>query len=241
VGFHTYIGSNTRSVDKHAASLENFLYFLKQTPASLLDRLEYVNTGGGFGYDYIGRCPFDWESYGERVNEMAFRLREATGRNLVVKLEVGRAVVADCGYLVTRILHAFRKRHRPFLVIDSNLSHFGRPARYGFHRKFYPFMEDGFHQMALMPNGTGPKPEPKIEVCVVGNSHYSKDWFGLIEVPHFEPEQLVGSFLVIYDVGSYSEAMADHWADIPGPASVLLGPGNMETVVRRREQIDDLL
>ncbi|SRR5581483_8273142 len=91
-----------------------------------------------------------------------------------------------------------------------------------------------YHQIELLG-----APDGHIETAVVGNSHYSKDWFGFARLPHFEAEQLVGAYMIIYDVGAYGESMSDPWADIPRPAAVMV-EGESHWLVTERETLQEL-
>jgi diaminopimelate decarboxylase len=240
VGLHTYLGTNVLAPDQHSAVLQGLLAVLKQLPRTTRAGINYINLGGGFGYDYLNRRSFDWYAYAEGIRPLVYEVERTLGRPCDLKLEVGRALVANCGYLLVQVLDAFTKSGRRFIVVDSNASHFGRPARYGFHKSFYPFLEDGVHRSAWLPvNGEAAVMEGDIEVAVVGNSHYSKDWFGFIALPTFDAECLRGSYIVILDVGAYGEAMSDQWADEPRPAAVLVD-GATDMVVCRREHPSEL-
>ena len=79
-----------------------------------------------------------------------------------------------------------------------------------------------------------------VEAAVVGNSHYSRDWFGYTVVPSGDPNRLVGQGLVVLDAGAYSEAMSDRWADEPRPPVVVLD-GDEARLVTERERLTDLV
>ena len=101
-------------------------------------------------------------------------------------------------------------------------------------------MTDGVHQFALVQPGKNAKVcEEGVEVAVVGNSHYSKDWLGFMKVPEFNQEKLKASNVIILDAGGYGEAMSDPWPDSPRPASVLIEDRKAELICRR-ESLDDL-
>jgi diaminopimelate decarboxylase len=240
-GLHTYIGTNILDDDCHARACRSLTSFLDELPSTEL--LEYINVGGGFGYDYSARRGFDWEAYGRAVRPIIRAAERSIRKPLKLKLEVGRALVVDCGYLLVRILHGFEKSGRRIIVVNSNLSHLGRPARYGFDRKFYPFLDDGRHEIALVAAGGGPWPgagEEGVRAAVVGNSHYSHDWFGYIRLPRWEPSELCGRHAVFLDAGAYCEAMSDRWADDPRPAAAAFD-GERDELVTARETIGELI
>jgi diaminopimelate decarboxylase len=240
-GLHTYLGTNISTVEHHVDALEALVALARTLPSDVMADLSYLNVGGGFGYDYVERRAFDWVKYGEGVAPIVRDLEELLGRRLPLKLEVGRALVADCGYLLARTLHSYEKGGRQFTVVDSNLSHFGRPVRYGFHRDVHPFSEDGVHELRFIRSGettfaeTGPA-----EVAVVGNSHYSKDWFGFARLSTAGAGRLRDSLLLILDVGAYGESMSDQWSDEPRPAVAVMSHTG-DRLVSPREPISALV
>jgi diaminopimelate decarboxylase len=240
VGLHTYVGTNVADEHEHLAVMREFRSFLDCLPHSVAKGVRYLNVGGGFGYDYRRRLPFRWDHYARALVLLTSDIERVAGRTIGLKLELGRALVVDSGYLVARILHAYEKSNRRFLAIDTNLSHFGRPARYGFNSHFYPYLEDGFHNMAVISHEGNYLSSGSIEAAVVGNSHYSKDWFGFLTLPYWEPDKLVGSLVVFLDAGAYCEAMSDHWGDEPRPASILVS-GGKDRLIARRETFDELV
>jgi diaminopimelate decarboxylase len=237
-GLHTYIGSNRLSPRAHLDALERLVELACALPAPLRRKLDYVNVGGGFGYDYANGGHFAWAEYGAAARAILDEAERRLGRRLVLKLEVGRDLVVDCGYLLTKVLHAFEKNGRLFLVVDSNLSHFGRPAWYGFCEELPPHVTDGRHRLKLL--GAPSAPAAGVQAAVVGNSHYSRDWFGFVDAPAGDPARLVGSHVVVLDAGAYGEAMSDQWADEPRPAVVVV-EGNSARLVTRREDVLDLV
>lgn len=237
-GIHTYIGTNIASTGVHLETVRRLLDLIDALPRSLTHSLRYVNTGGGFGYDYDLRRHFGWAAYGGAVGGLLGEAADRLGRRLELKIEVGRSLVVDCGFLVTRVNHAFVKEGRPFVVVDSNLSHCGRPSRYGFDQGRPPYSTDG--RQRLVHVGSDDSGGRAVAAAVVGNSHYSRDWFGYAAVPAGDPDALVGDGLVVLDAGAYCEAMSDRWADEPRPPVVAVSGGEAR-LVTERESAEDLI
>lgn len=238
-GLHTYIGTNISDNAKHLDAARQ----LADTLVALAERgigdISFINVGGGFGYDYVRRSAFDWKAHGDGIAELANVLREKVGRELLFKLEVGRALIADSACLVLKILHAFEKAGRSFVVVDSNISHLPRPVRYGFHKDFHPFMSDGVHRIELADGGSAAAVQGvEVEVAVVGNSHYSKDWLGFMKVPYFKPDELRKRYLVVRDVGAYVESMADTWVDEPRPLPIFYHDSEAQICTERETYAD---
>jgi hypothetical protein len=103
-----------------------------------------------------------------------------------------------------------------------------------------PYSDEGRHKLVLVEAGTSAAAAGAVEAAVVGNSHYSRDWFGYTAVPAGDPQQLVGRGLVVLDAGAYCEAMSDRWADEPRPPVVVLDGGEAR-LVTERERLADLV
>lgn len=87
-----------------------------------------INVGGGLGisYDHPGRLPIpDFKSY---FNTYARHLRLRPGQQL--HFELGRAIVAQCGSLITRVLYVKQGTHKQFAIVDAGMTDLIRPALY---------------------------------------------------------------------------------------------------------------
>ena len=234
-GLHTYIGSNISDVRKHAATLDNLSALISAIPESSRGQRLYLNVGGGFGYDYSCGREFGWQAHSDAVGAMLDVLEEKHPEfELSLRMEIGRSAVVNSGWLVARVLHAYQKAGVRFIAVDTTISHFPRPVRYGFSTHHLPHSEDGLHRIRVLGVEQGDE-----KVAVVGNSHYSKDWLGFAYVGQFDADALEGSLVIFMDAGAYTEAMADTWSDEPRPASVMLrNNGDAEIVTRRGEMAE---
>lgn len=52
-----------------------------------------------------------------------------------IHCELGRAVVAQCGSLITQVLYVKEGIGRKFLIVDAGMNDLMRPALYGAHHK----------------------------------------------------------------------------------------------------------
>ena len=242
-GLHMYLGTNLLDHQEYGAALDKVSQLISDLPNTTLSSLEYLNVGGGFGHDYHRRVAFDWKSHGDQLKTVTDCLGNALNRPIKIKCEVGRALVASSGFLLCKILHAYDKNGQRFVAVDTNISHFGRPVRYGFDNQFFPFMTEGYHQFLIIDRtGTLRRPQctSGLKVAIVGNSHYSKDWLGITEMNACSPELLVGGYVLALDAGAYIESMSDHWADEPRPAVVMIDGGSHQ-LVSSRETYADLI
>ncbi len=90
--------------------------------------IQNLNLGGGLGVDYVNpneNPVANFKDYFEIINE-----------NLVVKpgqhvhFEPGRAIVAQCGHLISRVLYVKIGQRKKFAILDAGMNDLIRPALY---------------------------------------------------------------------------------------------------------------
>lgn len=149
-----------------------------------------INVGGGLGIDYeepdLHPVP-DFSSYFETFHR---RLRLRPGQQL--HFELGRAIVAQCGSLITRVVYVKDGVERKFAIVDAGMSDLIRPALYEAHHK--------------IENLTGHGKDERYDV--VGPICESSDVFGTDELlPRVER----GDIFAIRSAGAYGEVMASQY------------------------------
>ena len=96
-------------------------------------QLENVNVGGGLGinYEHPNHFPVpEFEAYFKIFRE---HLSLRTGQKL--HFELGRAVVAQCGSLISRVLYIKEGTSKKFAILDAGFTELIRPALYqAYHR-----------------------------------------------------------------------------------------------------------
>jgi diaminopimelate decarboxylase len=96
-------------------------------------RVEHINVGGGLGIDYghPNRVPIpDSKAY---FDTYARKLKLRPGQTL--HFELGRAVVAQCGSLITRTLYIKEGTQKKFAIVDAGFTDLIRPALYQAYHK----------------------------------------------------------------------------------------------------------
>ena len=144
---------------------------------------------------------------------------EPLGVRLV--LEPGRAIVANAGVLVTRVLYRKENRGKRFVIADAAMNDLPRPALYQAEHAVLPVREGAASVAADL---VGP-------VCETGDFLARNG-----EVPDAQP----GELLAILSAGAYCRSMASQYNTRPRGAEVLVD-GAVDHVVQVRETIDDVL
>ena len=150
-------------------------------------RLEHINVGGGLGIDYQhpNRVPLpDFRAY---FDTYAKKLKLHDGQTL--HFELGRAVVAQCGSLITRTLYIKEGAVKKFCIVDAGFTDLIRPALYQAYHKIENISSE----------------QPVESYDVVGPICESTDVFA----KHIDLNAARrGDLLAIRSAGAYGEIMA---------------------------------
>ncbi len=155
-------------------------------------QIRVLNVGGGLGIDYKnpdGNTIPDFEAYFDIFD----RFLERTAQQ-EVHFELGRALVAQCGSLVSRVLYVKNGVKKNFLVLDAGMTELMRPALYQAYHK--------------IENISAVDTVESINYDVVGPICESSDSFGK-EVPL--PVSKRGDLIAIRSAGAYGEVMASRY------------------------------
>jgi len=131
-GIHVYFGSQLLD----ASIIGNNIHIIAGTALSLKSKinLQYVNFGGGFGvpYEKSESC-LNLDQVSESVHNDSLFM-ELTRAPISLNLELGRYLVAGCGYFVTRVLDIKNSYGKKYVIIDGGMNAFYRPIMTGdFH------------------------------------------------------------------------------------------------------------
>ena len=152
-------------------------------------QLQILNVGGGFGVDY--HTP-DENSINDFLSYFAIFNQFLERRNhQEVHFELGRALVAQCGSLISRILYVKNGLKKNFLILDAGMTELMRPALYqAFHK---------IENISSLANNI------HVKYDVVGPICESTDCFGKeVELP----ESFRGDLIAIRTAGAYGEVMS---------------------------------
>ena len=165
-------------------------------------KFKTINVGGGLGVDYVNpdENPIpDFATYFATYNKY---LKLRPGQEL--HFELGRAVVAQCGSLISRVLYVKEGLNKKFVILDAGMSDLIRPALYQAHHN--------------IENITASTSETDT-YDVVGPICESSDCFGTDEVL---PKTKRGDLVALRTAGAYGQIMASNYNCRKIPASVVL-------------------
>jgi diaminopimelate decarboxylase len=189
VGLHFHIGSQILDMGDFQA-LCNRVNELQDELERHRIQVEHINVGGGLGVDYEhpNRLPIpDFKAY---FDTYAKRLKLRPGQTL--HFELGRAVVAQCGSLITRTLYIKEGATKRFAIVDAGFPDLIRPALYQAYHKIENITSE----------------EPKEAYDVVGPICESTDVFAK-QIDLNKTRR--GDLLAIRSAGAYGEIMASQY------------------------------
>ena len=189
VGLHFHIGSQILDMGDFEA-LCNRVNDLQQELERHRISVEHINVGGGLGIDYAhpNRVPIpDFKAY---FDTYAKKLKLRPGQTL--HFELGRAVVAQCGSLITRTLYIKEGAVKRFAIVDAGFTDLIRPALY-----------QAYHKIENITSN-----EPMEAYDVVGPICESTDVFAKQTDLNRTKR---GDLLAIRSAGAYGEIMASQY------------------------------
>lgn len=124
LGFHIFAGSQNLNAEILCeAQRKTVELALRLAEASPLP-IRYLNLGGGFGIPYFEKDqPLDLPAIGDNLGGL---LADAVRPNLPearVVIELGRYIVGESGFYVTRVVDRKESRGKTFLVVDGGMHH----------------------------------------------------------------------------------------------------------------------
>ena len=120
--------------------------------------------------------------------------------NQTLHFELGRAVVAQCGTLISRVLYVKQGHQKQFAILDAGMTDLIRPALY-----------QAYHKIKNLSSV-----EPKEKYDVVGPICESSDVFGkAVDLNKVHR----GDLIAIRSTGAYGETMASQYNCRPLPES----------------------
>lgn len=189
VGLQQHIGSSILRPTAFIRAMRLILASAEHFPD-----LEYIDLGGGLGIPYQPHeKQLDIKRLGEKMSRVFANFCRAYGRDLELRLEPGRYIVAESGALLTAVTDIKKTPGHTFIGVDSGMGHLIRPALYG-----------AYHHIFNLSNPRGKSQK----VNVVGNICESGDVFAKKRPV---PNPRIGDLLLFADAGAYSYVMSSEY------------------------------
>ncbi|NDW10657.1 diaminopimelate decarboxylase [Dysgonomonas sp. 520] len=198
IGIHFHIGSQILDIEEAFKPLCDKVNELQEFFEEKGIKPVHINVGGGLGVDYenpnTNPIP-DFETYFELYHKN-LKLRQGQ----MLHVELGRAIVAQCGSLISRVTYVKHGDEKKFLILDAGMTDLIRPALYQAYHK--------------IENISSNLPEEKYDV--VGPICESSDVFAK-DYPLNETKR--GDLIALRSAGAYGEIMASRYncRELPKP------------------------
>ena len=208
-GLHFHIGSQLLVMDDFEALCLRVNELQQELDAAGI-YAPNINVGGGLGIDYQQPDEHPVPDFHAYINTFTKLLQLREGQQL--HFELGRALVAQMGFLLTRVLYVKHATEKQFVIVDAGMTELIRPALY-----------DAFHKIDnLTAEATSAESSSRagaVEYDVVGPICESSDVF----VKNYTmPETRRGDLLAIRSAGAYGETMASGYNCRPLPLAHLI-------------------
>ena len=186
VGLHFHIGSQILDMGDFVA-LCNRVNELQEKLYARQIIVEHINVGGGLGIDYAHpnrqAIPNFTEYFATYHKHLKLRPQQT------LHFELGRAVVGQCGSLISKVIYVKQRTNKQFAILDAGMTDLIRPALYQAYHKIENITSE----------------EPMETYDVVGPICESSDVFGkAIDLNKAHR----GDLFALRSAGAYGEIMA---------------------------------
>ena len=189
-GIHFHIGSqllDLKPFKKLCVITNDITSHLKENGV----KLRNINVGGGLGIDYDDPINNPISNFNDFIN--LFNKNINLDKNQSIHFELGRSVVGQCGYLISRILYEKISYNKNFLILDSGMNNLIRPALY-----------NSIHKISNISVNN----KDYINYDVVGPICESTDTFAK---NYKLPSSSRGDLIAIHSCGAYAESMSSNF------------------------------
>lgn len=189
-GIHFHIGSqllDLKPFKKLCVITNDITTHLKENGV----KLRNINVGGGLGIDYDDPINNPISNFNDFIN--LFNKNINLDKNQSIHFELGRSVVGQCGYLISRILYEKISYNKNFLILDSGMNNLIRPALY-----------NSIHKISNISVNN----KDYINYDVVGPICESTDTFAK---NYKLPSSSRGDLIAIHSCGAYAESMSSNF------------------------------
>jgi diaminopimelate decarboxylase len=225
---HIHLGSAGHTVQPYVEAINKTLALVVKLRSKGFT-IEAIDTGGGYGADYVTAQSPTAEDYASAIVPML------KGKKLKLILEPGASIAANAAILLTRVLYCKTGGSKKFVIVDAGMNDLIRPPLYkAFHFIWPATVEKRFSYI---------KRTEKLDikglefVDVVGPICEGADFFAKDRAM---PPVKRGDLLSIFTAGAYGFTMSSNY-NARGRAAEVLVDGDKFSVIRKRESYEDLI
>ncbi len=213
IGVDCHIGSQLTKLTPFEDALKRVLDLVDRLQAKGIP-IRHLDLGGGLGVRYRDETP-------PQPAEYIAALLKHIPADMPVHIEPGRAIAANAGLFVTRVLYLKPTTHKNFAVVDGAMNDLIRPSLYSAWMDISP----------VVPHDADCR-----EWDIVGPVCETGDFLGKQRTLALES----GDLLAIRSAGAYGFSMASNYNSRNRAAEIMVD-GDQAYVVRQRETYDEQL
>ena len=143
-GLHFHIGSQILNFNSFKILSCTINKLQNKLEAAGITTTRSINVGGGLGIDYEHPQEHSIPDFKAYFDTFKRHLQLRPGQAL--HFELGRALCAQCGALITRTVLVKKTRTKQFAIVDAGFTDLIRPAFYQAHHKILNISSSGTHQ-----------------------------------------------------------------------------------------------
>tara|TARA_Y100001954_G_C15794495_1_gene596916 strand:- start:105 stop:1319 length:1215 start_codon:yes stop_codon:yes gene_type:complete len=197
---------------------EKMLKVVSRVIKKINHKFEHIDLGGGMGISYHDKDKkFEYNEYNTAIKKF---LR--THKSKII-FEPGRSIIGNTGILISKVIYIKKSEKKNFVILDTAMNDFMRPALYGATHKILP---------SVKKNKLSKK-----DYEFVGPICESTDKF--ITLKKFQ-ELKEKDYIVICDVGAYGMSLSSNYNVRPKPIELII-KGSKIKIIRKRQKHKDLL
>ncbi len=214
-GIACHIGSQICDLEPFEKAATRMVWIADQCKASG-HPIEFVDMGGGLGVRYVNEKPPELADY---VKTVMSPVHNAGYKPFI---EIGRALIANVGVLVTSIIGKKATPEKNFLVVDAAMTELMRPTLY-----------QAVHDIVPVSNNL----QNLQKHDVVGPVCESGDFLG--KDVQISADISAGDALVVRGAGAYGESLGSTYNIRPLAASVLVD-GQRHKLIRKKQTLEHM-
>ena len=181
-------------------------------------KFDFIDLGGGMGINYNSDTKkLNYKKYNFEITKFLKK------HNVKIIFEPGRSIVGNAGTLITKVIYVKSSSRKNFIILDSGMNDFMRPALYGSKHRIIPTKK---HRNIInkIHDFVGP-------ICETTDSFLSLKKYQKIKQ---------GDVLVICDVGAYGIVLASNYNLRTKPAEIMIDKSNFK-VISKRENLNKIV
>lgn len=189
VGLHFHIGSQILEMEDFSTLCGRINQLQEKLEAQGIE-VKNINVGGGLGIDYQHPVEHPIPDFKNYFDTYSQHLNLRPGQHL--HFELGRAVVGQCGNLISRVLYVKQATTKKFAILDAGMTDLIRPALY-----------QAYHEIENLSSEETPEVYDVVGPICESSDVFAKNY--ALNKCHR------GDFVVLRSAGAYGEIMASRY------------------------------